>query len=334
MLDYYDPGVPSSTAVPQANVKRSPLRGSYVGPNDVNESFGAFEAQTARYDAGWLQGIQLDKKLPTLLVLRGADAGLRIPLTKDTLTLGRTVDSDLVFHDDQISRRHATISFDSESGKYYLADLGSTNGTFLNDRPVTKTELNDGDKIFAGTTILKFVLQDEVESESGEIVDRLMFQDDLTGLMVKRRFFNELKIQLNYSGVQGHSLSLFMMDLDGLKKVNDTHGHSTGAYVIAEAGKIIGAICNNGGQACRYGGDEFIAYSLRLSKSAALELAESVRKAIKEHLFEKDGVQLSLSISIGVATFPEDGKSLEGVSKAADEALYRAKARGRDAVSD
>jgi len=334
MLHYYDPGVLLSTAVLPADVKKLPSRERYVGPNDVNEPFGAFEAQTARYDAGWLQKIQLDKKLPTLLVLRGADAGLRIPLTKDALTLGRTVESDLVFHDEQISRRHVTISLDPESGKYYLADLGSTNGTFLNDHPITKSELKDGDKIFVGATILKFVVQDEVESESGAIVDRLMFQDDLTGLVVKRRFCNELKIQLNYAGVQGKSLSLFMMDLDGLKQINDTHGHSTGAYVISEAGKIIGDICNKDGQACRYGGDEFIAYSLDVSKAGALELGESVRMAIKEQVFEKDGVQLSLSISIGVATFPEDGKSFEGLSKAADEALYRAKGRGRDAVSD
>ena len=301
-----------------------------MGPDNVNEPF---EAQTARYDAGWLQKIQLEKKLPTLLVLRGGDTGLRIPLTRDSLTLGRTVESDLVFHDEQISRRHVTISLDPGSGKYSLVDLGSTNGTFLNDRPVTRSELQDGDKIFIGSTILKFVLQDEVESESGELVDRLMFQDDLTGLVVKRRFCSELKIQLDHSRVHEKPLSFFMMDLDGLKKINDTHGHSTGAHIISEAGKIIGNICNKNGQACRYGGDEFIAYSLDLSKLGALELGEAIRKTIKDQVFEKDRVQLRLSISIGVATFPEDGRSPDELSKAADEALYRAKARGRDAVS-
>jgi len=305
-----------------------------VGAHDAEEPFGPFEAQTARYDAGFLKQIRLDKKLPTLMVLRGADAGLRIPMTKDSLTLGRTVESDLVFHDEQISRRHCAISRDPDSDAYYLTDLGSTNGTFLNDRPVTRTELKDGDKIFVGTTILKFVLEDEVESESGEIVDRLMFQDDLTGLVVKRRFFNELKVQLHYATVQRKSLSLFMMDMDGLKKVNDTHGHSTGAYVISEAGRIIGDICNKKGQACRYGGDEFIAYFVDGSKEEALQLGETIRRTIEENVFRKDGVELSLSISIGVATFPEDGKSVEALNKVADEALYRAKARGRNAVSD
>ena len=78
---------------------------------DPEEPFGPLEAQTARYDLNWLQKARLDKKIPTLLVLKGADAGLRIPLTKDVLTIGRTVEADLVFHDEQISRRHATIEY-------------------------------------------------------------------------------------------------------------------------------------------------------------------------------------------------------------------------------
>ena len=304
-----------------------------MGTGDPEEPFDPLEAQTARYDLNWLQKARLDKKIPTLLVLKGADAGLRIPLTKDLLTIGRTAEADLVFHDEQISRRHASISCDTSNGTYLIADLGSTNGTFLNDRPVTQDALKDGDKIFVGTTILKFVLQDEVESESGEIVDRLMFQDDLTGLVVKRRFYNELKIQLHYAGAQGKPLSVLMMDMDGLKKINDTHGHPTGAFIISEVGKLIGLICNQSGQACRYGGDEFVAYLLGASKEDALEVAESIRMAIHEHVFQKDGNDHHVSISIGVATFPENGKTVETITKWADDALYRAKAKGRNAVS-
>ncbi len=305
-----------------------------MGTDDADAPFGPFEAQTARFDIGWLQKARLDKKIPTLLVLKGVDAGLRIPLTKDSLSIGRTVEADLVFHDEQISRRHALISLDAGANAFILTDLGSTNGTFVNDRPVTKCELKDGDKIFVGTTILKFVLQDEVESESGEIVDRLMFQDDLTGLVVKRRFYNELKIQLHYAGVQAKPLSVMMMDMDGLKKINDTHGHPTGAYIISEVGKIIGRICNQSGQACRYGGDEFVAYLLGSSKADAMQIGEAIRVAVKDHVFQKDGNDLRVSISIGVAAFPENGRSLETITKAADEALYRAKAKGRDTVSD
>jgi diguanylate cyclase (GGDEF)-like protein len=123
-----------------------------------------------------------------------------------------------------------------------------------------------------------------------------------------------------------------MMDLDGLKKVNDNHGHPVGAFIISEAGRLIGEIVSAKGQACRYGGDEFIAY-LDAEKSATLEVAEAIRKAIGGHAFSKDGLEHRVTISIGVASFPDDGKSLEAMTKAADEALYRAKHKGRDAVS-
>ena len=301
----------------------------------MDDPLGPFDTKTARYDdLDWLKKYSLEKKVPTLLVLRGSDAGLRIPLVKESVTMGRTIDSDIVFHDDLISRRHAMIVRDVNAGTYSLVDLDSTNGTAVNSAKVARVELKDGDKIFLGSTILKFVLQDDVESESSELVDRLMFQDDLTGLVVKRRFYNDLKLQIGAAGAGGAALSIFMMDLDGLKKVNDSHGHPVGAFIISEVGKKIGEICNPRGQACRYGGDEFIAYLRETSKEVAFQLGDAICKAIKSHVFEKDALQLRVSISIGVASFPDDGRTLETLTRAADEALYRAKAKGRDRVSD
>jgi diguanylate cyclase (GGDEF)-like protein len=121
--------------------------------------------------------------------------------------------------------------------------------------------------------------------------------------------------------------------MDGLKKVNDTHGHMMGAFVISEVGKIIGGICNTSGQACRYGGDEFIAYLQNTGKDPAVQTGEAICKAVREHLFTKEEVSVKVSISVGVATFPDDGKSIDVLVRAADEALYRAKAAGRDRVS-
>ena len=304
-----------------------------MGTDDSGKDLGPLSSETVRYESGWLKKAGLDKKLPTLFVLRGTDAGLRIPLTKSQVVIGRTLGADLVFNDEQISRRHASISRDPETDSYNLIDLGSTNGTYINDNPVTKVELKDGHKIFLGGTILKFMLQDEVESESGELVDRLMFQDDLTGLVVKRRFYKDLELRILAASAQQGSLSVLMMDMDGLKKVNDTHGHPVGAYVISEAGKLLGEICNAQGQACRYGGDEFIAYLLNTTREQAVEIGKEICEAIREYVFTKEAISVRVSISVGVATFPGDGKSLDGLVRAADEALYRAKAQGRDGVS-
>jgi diguanylate cyclase (GGDEF)-like protein len=305
-----------------------------VASECISENFRPLGSKTVRTDAGWLRKAGLDKKLATLFVLRGADTGLRIPLTKPQVTIGRTLDADLVFQDDRISRRHASISHDPETNTYTLVDLDSTNGTYVNDQPVRKTVLEDGNKIFIGGTILKFMLQDEVEMESGELVDRLLFQDDLTGLVVKRRFYKDLELRLLAASAQDTILSVLMMDMDGLKQVNDTYGHPVGAFVIAEAGKLIGKACNHRGQACRYGGDEFIAYLLNAPKEAAVDMGKRVCSLIRGHVFVKDGISLRLSISVGVATFPQDGKTIDVLVRAADEALYRAKGKGRDGVSE
>ena len=301
------------------------------GPSELAESF---DTKTQRFDNhSLLQKYSLEKKAATLVVLSGTDAGKRLALA-DNAVLGRTIDADIVFHDGLISRRHAEVVYDEESGTFIIKDLDSTNGVLVNNLPVSQTILKDGDKIFLGATVLKFVLEDDLENESNALVDRLMFQDDLTGLVVKRRFYSDLRLQLQAAGASGEDLSMLMMDLDGLKQINDSHGHPVGAYIISEAGKEIGRICNPKGQACRYGGDEFIAYLTETSKEEALRLGESIRSTIAGRTFNKDGVEHRVSISIGVATFPRDSRALDGLTKAADDALYRAKEKGRNTVCD
>src|SRR5262245_58737421 len=141
---------------------------------------------TARVPSDELKKYRLDQKAPTLVVLLGADTGLRIPLIKNEVTLGRTAEADVLLHDDQISRRHAVIRHDPQRGTYTVHDLNSTNGTWVNQSPITEAVLGDGDKIFLGSTVLKFVLQDELESEHSDVLNRLVFTDDLTGLVLKR----------------------------------------------------------------------------------------------------------------------------------------------------
>ncbi len=283
-----------------------------------------------------MQGGQykLEKSNPALLVLRGVETGLRISISSERVSLGRTVDADIVLNDKLVSRVHCEVVWDPTCDTFRVIDLDSTNGTFVNNRAITSCEVVDGDKIFIGSTILKFVLEDEVDNESGQLFDKLMFQDDLTGLVVARRFNNDLRVHLQSAKALAKPVALLMMDLDGLKQVNDTHGHPVGAYVIAQTGKVIGEICNELGEACRFGGDEFVAYLLEADKERALQVGRQIRDAVKNQVFEKDGLELRLTISIGVATFPADATKAESLTSAADAALYRAKEKGRDTVSD
>jgi two-component system, cell cycle response regulator len=120
-----------------------------------------------------------------------------------------------------------------------------------------------------------------------------------------------------------------MADIDNLKKVNDAHGHLLGEYVVGEIGRIIGELHEEEGRyATRFGGDEYQTILPGLSREEALEVAEEIRHRVEEHAFERDGVRANPTLSLGVATYPGDGET-----RAADEALYRAKRSAGNAVS-
>ncbi len=285
----------------------------------------AFEPEPERDEGGGAR--------PMLQVLVGPEPGMHIPVPVGGLTLGRTFEADVVFDDAKLSRRHARLLFDAERGVPEVEDLGSTNGTFVNGRRVDRVELRDGDRLQAGSIVLKFRLLDALELESAERVDRNLFRDALTGLVVERRFKADLDLALRIAEAEGRTLALFNMDLDGLKGVNDCHGHAMGAAVIAETGRRIGALFSERGQACRYGGDEFIAYLEGADAAAALARGEEICRAIRDRPFERGDVSLSLTISVGVSLFPEDALGSEALRAASDAALYRAKAAGRNGVS-
>jgi hypothetical protein len=103
----------------------------------------------------------------------------------------------------------------------------------------------------------------------------------------------------------------------------------------AEIGRIIGELHEEGGrQATRFGGDEYQTLLPGLSKEEALEVAEEIRRRVAEHAFERDDVSAKLTLSLGVATYPEDGETRAALTRAADDALYRAKRSGGNAVSE
>ena len=123
------------------------------------------------------------------------------------------------------------------------------------------------------------------------------------------------------------------MDLDGIKKINDTHGHLFGAYVIGESGHVIGRVLEGRGFASRFGGDEYVAALPGLDLDAAGAVGEEIRRAIAEHEFEREKIVLRPGISIGTASFPESADDAKSLFQRADEALYRAKRAGKNQVS-
>ena len=222
--------------------------------------------------------------------------------------IGRDKDCELVIEDFRASRRHCRI-YRQRPDSYVLEDLRSTNGTLVNGTPVDEPwKLRDGEKIFIGETVVRFTLYDEIDLKFSSEVAHLIGTDPLTGLESKRSFDHALGYAVAQALRAGRRLAILMMDLDGIKQINDTHGHLFGAYTIQQAGRLIAAVVGRSGRACR------------------------IRRDLENAGLEKDSIRLRPTISIGVADLPEDGEDEISLIAAADHALYRAKAEGKNRV--
>jgi diguanylate cyclase (GGDEF)-like protein len=268
---------------------------------------------------------------PIVLVVTGERVGTRC-LLDAPLVVGRDPSVGLPLRDAGISWHHVRFEV-GQDGAVRVIDLDSTNGTYLNDKRIDQSVLVDGDCVEVGTTLLRLEMADSVEAGFHATLDRLLNQDDLTGLVHRRRWESEGALMIE-AALSGHRpLSLLLMDLDGVKRINDTHGHQFGAYTIAEAGRLIGTVAGCRGLATRMGGDEFAVILGDTDAETAVDLAHEVRDAIRLHPFELEGVVIRPGISIGVATLSTELPDLAALMRRADAALYRAKAAGRDRVA-
>jgi len=275
----------------------------------------------------------LGRRSPGLVVVAGADIGKRHPLPATGLVIGRDPQAaGLVLVDPAVSARHCVVEVDGDTGAFRVSDLGSRNGTFVNGEKVSERSLVEGDKIFVGETVLRFSFQDAIEEKFHDKIDVLMNVDALTGLLVKRAFDLELARAFEGAKRAGTRLSLLMMDLDGLKSINDVRGHQMGSLCIAEVGKIILQELAGVGRGCRYGGDEFLAF-LEDGLDAAEAVAERIRARVDGYEFIRDGARVSTTISIGAAELSLGLPTPDHLLQLADEALYRAKHAGRNRVS-
>lgn len=278
-------------------------------------------------------------KRPVLVILQGLPLGFTLGLDRDKAVIGRGTMCDVVLRDEIASRMHAEITrltAEATCHEYYLEDLGSTNGTYLNGTRVTSPQLlQDGDKIKIGNHLMKFAMLDEFEAEFQERLHQMTQTDELTGLRSRRSLFADLDRLLNQamSGNQQQSITVVMWDLDRFKQVNDGRGHLVGSHAIRDVGHIIRDEVGSAERAARYGGEEYFAY-LPGDIPDGLEVAERVRLRVAENEFAgsaTDATQkMRITISAGISSFPRDGVSALDLVQKADQALYRAKRSGRN----
>ncbi len=160
-------------------------------------------------------------------------------------------------------------------------------------------------------------------------IHELSITDDCTGLYNARHLYTLLEEHLQHSA--DRSFCLLFMDLDHFKRVNDVYGHLVGSSLLAEVGAMVKACVGDINPAFRYGGDEFVILLPGLDKQQGTAIARLLFQALRDARFLQDqGVALELRGSFGMATYPEDGSTLEGIIKSADDMMYHVKGSTRD----
>jgi len=168
--------------------------------------------------------------------------------------------------------------------------------------------------------------------EANARLERLAVTDGLTGVYNHRRFQEGLAAELLRSTRTGRPVSVLMADVDLFKKVNDAMGHPAGDELLRRLAQVLNSALRGTDLLARYGGEEFAALLPETSKTVAGQVAERMRAAVEAELNVDGRWTQKITISVGVATYPDDGKTGEQALIAADEALYVAKHQGRNRV--
>jgi diguanylate cyclase (GGDEF)-like protein len=171
---------------------------------------------------------------------------------------------------------------------------------------------------------------------SNETLLRYAFTDFLTGLKTRGYCEQQLDLELARAGRRATPLSILMIDIDHFKRLNDTYGHPAGDLVLHDFANILTRDLRQIDLAARYGGEEFILLLPETTQEGAMLVAQRMRRAVEQASFrlsvDPDAGREQLTISIGIAVFPEDARLKSALLEASDAALYEAKAKGRNCV--
>ncbi len=272
--------------------------------------------------------------LPAGIIVIGGDLNGQLfdILEGNDVIVGRNVDNQIQLDYEGISRRHCKFSWEGE--KTFIEDLGSKNGTFVNNTKITeKFELQKGDIIKIGPLAFKFLPKGDSERLT---FDKLKFEasiDKWTGAFNKAYFLRSLDFETQKFLITGDDLSLMVMDIDFFKKINDQHGHDAGDFILKELSNIVR---NSGIRKtdvfARYGGEEFVVLFPNASLKTTLSIAERLRAQVEKHVFTYHGTKIPVTLSIGVSDSKFGLKNPIDLFKKADEAVYLAKRGGRNRV--
>ena len=266
-----------------------------------------------------------------LVVIYGLDLGRKFDLTREETLIGRSSKADIQIDQEAVSRNHARITNTTKGVR--IEDLGSTNGTFVNDDVAAGgRSLQNGDLVKIGRTIFKYIAGGNIEAAYHDEIYRLTTMDGLTQIYNRRYFDEQLDREISRSRRYERTLSLVMLDLDHFKEVNDTFGHLAGDSVLKQLASTVRTRIRREDVFARYGGEEFALLLPEITLGGARQLAEKVRKLVERQRFEFDKQVIPVTLSVGVATLEPQHREATELVRAADERLFEAKTQGRNRV--
>jgi len=207
-------------------------------------------------------------------------------------------------------------------------------GQLLNGRLMVFRDISESKQVEKRLRYVNDRLQGQL-IEIGLLQSKLREQairDPLTDIFNRRYLDETLDRELSRAGRENYPVCVIMIDIDHFKRVNDTYGHEAGDLVLKAIAETLSEQSRRGDFACRYGGEEFVVALPNMTLETAHERAEDLRKSLNRLRVPYEYYSLSVTISMGIACFPENGLTRNAILRAADQAMYAAKQAGRDHI--
>lgn len=231
-----------------------------------------------------------------------------------------------------ISRTHARL--DHRGSEVVLEDLGSTNGTYVNDEPIEEPSVvHSGDRFQVGAVHFKFLHERDVENAYHLAIYNLVMRDGLTEIFNKRKYREEIDREVARASRYERPLTLLLFDIDRFKDINDNYGHLCGDFILKQVADRVREVIRTEQIFARVGGEEFVVLCPETEPEKAMTLAEKLRRRIGDEPVEYAGFEVPVTCSFGVAAFEEILETPDELYEAADRALYHSKESGRDRVT-
>jgi two-component system cell cycle response regulator len=267
-----------------------------------------------------------------LLRLDSAGAGHVFSVAGDSIQIGRHPTTDLTVQDRGVSRIHARVY--RHHDVFWIEDLGSRNGTYVQGRRVEHCVLEDGDWVQLGPRVsFRYTL---VDAKQEAVLHRLYdssTRDALTGAYNRQHFDERLRAEIAYALRHGTNVSLVLFDIDHFKQVNDTYGHLAGDAVLRHIAGTIEVRLRAEDVFARYGGEEFGVILRGIDVKGAARVGERIRSTVGSSLVFFEGAHIPVCVSAGCASLEcSEERTAEALIGAADRRLYEAKRAGRNRV--